>query len=240
MDDVEIFPVASLDLRFEPGPWRFADERRGEIDAHFAQVQAKRPEIWNGRILLMRRWRLEDGVVRGAYLETDFASMLFWRDFGFPDRAMFNCFSMAALRGSDGAYLLGEMGPTTVNAGRIYFPAGTPEPEDVVDGKVDLAGNVIRELAEETGLTARDLEIAEDWTCVRVGPRLAMMKEMRSRETAGNLRARILEHLPHDPHQELSNIHIVRGPADIDLKRMPPWIIEYFRHIWHEPDLQTR
>ena len=129
---------------------------------------------------------------------------------------MFNCFSMAALRTADGAYLLGEMGSTTVNAGRIYFPAGTPEPDDVVGGKVDLAGNVIRELAEETGLTTRDLEIAEGWTCVRIGPRLAMMKEMRSRETAHDLRARILTHLPHDPHQELSDIHIVRGPADVD------------------------
>ena len=233
MDEVEVFPVASLDLRFEPGPWAFADERRVEIDAHFARVLGKRPEIWNGRVLLMRRWRRDGGVVRGAYLETDFASMLFWRDFGFPDRTMFNCFSMAALRTADGAYLLGEMGSTTVNAGRVYFPAGTPEPEDVVDGEVDLAGNVIRELAEETGLTRRDVEIAEGWTCVRVGPRLALMKEMRSRETARDLRARILDHLPHDPHQELSDIHIVRGPDDVDPRRMPPWIIEYFRHIWH-------
>jgi 8-oxo-dGTP pyrophosphatase MutT (NUDIX family) len=232
MDDIEIFPVASLDLRFEPGPWRFADDRRGEIDAHFAQAQAAKPEIWNGRILLMRRWRLEGDIVRGAYLETDFASLLFWRDLGFPDREIFNCFSMAALRAADGAYLLGEMAPTTANAGRIYFPAGTPEPDDVVDGKVDLAGNVIRELAEETGLTTRDVEIAEAWTCVRVGPRLAMMKEMRSRETARDLRARILAHLPHDPHQELSDIHVVRGPADVDPQRMPPWITEYFRHIW--------
>jgi 8-oxo-dGTP pyrophosphatase MutT (NUDIX family) len=232
MDEIEVFPVASLDLRFEPGPWRFADDRRGEIDAHFAKVQAIRPGIWNGHVLLMRRWRLEGSVVHGAYLETDFASMLFWRDLGFPDRAMFNCFSMAALRGADGAYLLGEMGPATVNAGRVYFPAGTPEPDDVVDSKVDLAGNVIRELAEETGLTTRDVEIAEGWTCVRVGQRLAMMKEMRSHETAHELRARILDHLPHDPHQELSDIHIVRGPSDVDPRRMPPWITEYFRHVW--------
>jgi 8-oxo-dGTP pyrophosphatase MutT (NUDIX family) len=232
MDEIAIFPVTSLDLRFEPAPWRFALERRSEIDAHFAQVQADKPDVWNGRILLMRRWSLEGTALHGGYMETDFASLLAWRDFGFPDRATFNCFGMAALRAADGAYLLGEMAPTTANAGRIYFPAGTPDPEDVFDGKVDLAGNVIRELAEETGLTRNDVEIAQDWTCVRVGQRLAMMREMHSRENAIELRARIIAHLPHDPHLELSDIHIVRGPADVDPQRMPPWITEYFRHIW--------
>jgi 8-oxo-dGTP pyrophosphatase MutT (NUDIX family) len=232
MDEIAIFPVTSLDLRYEPQPWRFADERRAEIDAHFASIKADKPEVWNGHVLLMHRWSLEGAALHGAYMAVDFASLLAWRDFGFPDRAIFNCFGMAALRAADGAYLLGEMASTTANAGRIYFPAGTPDPEDVADGKVDLAGNVMRELAEETGLTAQDVEVAPSWTCVHVGPRLAMMREMRAAASADDLRARILEHLPNDPHQELSDIHIVRGPADLDPQRMPPWITGYFHHVW--------
>jgi 8-oxo-dGTP pyrophosphatase MutT (NUDIX family) len=231
-DEIAIFPVTSLDLRFEPMAWRFADERRAEIDAHFAKVKADKPEVWNGHILLMHRWGLTGTALHGAYMEVDFASLLAWRDFGFPDRATFNGFGMAALRAADGAYLLGERAPTTANAGRIYFPAGTPDPEDIVDGKVDLAGNVMRELAEETGLTAQDVDVAADWTCVRVGQRLALMRELRAAGNANDLRERILAHLPNDPHQELSDIHIVRGPADVDPQRMPPWITEYFRHIW--------
>ena len=35
-----------------------------------------------------------------------------------------NCFSMAALRSDDGAFLLGEMAHHTYSAGQIYFPAG--------------------------------------------------------------------------------------------------------------------
>jgi len=44
--------------------------------------------------------------------------------------------------------------------------------------------------------------------------------------------ARILDHLPHDPHQELSDIHIVRDLRDVDPQRMPSWIIDIFRPRW--------
>ena len=95
-------------------------------------------------------------MLEGAFLQTDFASFLAWRDWGFPEAGVTNCFSMGALRTSDGAWLMGVMAPHTAGAGKIYFPAGTPDPGDIVDGRVDLAGSVIREVAEETGLGADD------------------------------------------------------------------------------------
>ena len=143
MDDIPIIPLTRLDLRFEPGAWPFAVERRAEIDAHFAKLRAEKPEMWNGRVLLLRRGEIADGVLAGAYLETDFASFIAWRDWGFPDTTIRNCFPMAALRSADGAFLLGEMGPHTATAGQIYFPAGTPDPNDIVGETVDLERGVI-------------------------------------------------------------------------------------------------
>jgi 8-oxo-dGTP pyrophosphatase MutT (NUDIX family) len=230
--DIPVRLLTDVDLLFEPGLWRFETERRAEIDAHFAKSRAQTPELWNGRLLLMSRWTVEGSVFRGAYFETDFASLLAWRDFGFPDATTFNCFGMAALRSADGAYLLGEMAPTTANAGRIYFPAGTPDLADIRDGKVDLAGNVMRELAEETGLTAADVDVSAGWVGLWHGQRIALMRQMQAREDAAVLRERMREHAARDPHQELSDIHIVRSLADVDAARMPPWIVAYFRHLW--------
>ena len=55
-----------------------------------------------------------------SYFETDFASFLAWRDWGFPDAGVFNGFGVGALRAADGAFVLGEMAHHTSNAGRNY------------------------------------------------------------------------------------------------------------------------
>jgi hypothetical protein len=161
-----IHRVTRLDMAFEPRPWPFAEQRRGEIDAHFAVKQREKPKIWNGRLLLARNPVFSGEHLSADYFETDFASFLAWRDWGFPDRDVFNGPGMGALRGSDGAFILGEMGPHTANAGRIYFPAGTPDPDDIRDAAVDIPGSVAREVLEETGLTPADYQANAHWDCV--------------------------------------------------------------------------
>ena len=108
--------------------------------------------MWNGRVLLGRNPVFAGARLSASYFETDFASFLAWRDWGFPDKDVFNGFGMGALRCADGAFVLGEMGQHTSNAGRIYFPSGTPDLDDIRDGAVDISGSVARELEEETGL----------------------------------------------------------------------------------------
>ena len=85
------------------------------------------PQMWNGRVLLLRRGEIARRRAAAApILETDFASFIAWRDWGFPDTSVRNCFPMAALRSADGAFLLGVMGAHTANAGQIYFRPARP------------------------------------------------------------------------------------------------------------------
>ena len=226
-----IVRLERLELAFAPRPWRFADERRDEIGRHFAQLRQAKPELWNGRMLLLADHAIDRAVLRGTCFETDFASFVAWSDWGFPDAGVLNCFAMGALHSRDGAYLLGVMGPHTVNAGKIYFPAGVPDLGDIVDGSLDLARNVRREVAEETGLAPGDYEADAGWVCVRTGPRLAMMKRLEASITADELRARILAHLAREPKPELADIRIVRGATDLDAM-MPPFVTAYLQHMW--------
>ena len=215
MTSLVIHRVTTLDLAVRPIAWPFAEERRAEIAAHFAEKQRERPKMWNGRVLLGRDAVFTDGHLAATYFETDFASFLAWRDWGFPDKAVFNGFGMGALRASDGAFIMGEMAQHTANAGRIYFPSGTPDLDDVSDGALDIPGSVIRELGEETGLTAADYRTQSDWHCVVTGPSIAMIQIINLDMPGDVARARIEANLAREAEPELSAIHLVRGMSDL-------------------------
>jgi 8-oxo-dGTP pyrophosphatase MutT (NUDIX family) len=225
---IPIIPLSRLDMRFERAAWPFAEARRAEIDAHFEKLRAAKPELWNGRVLLLHRGEIVDGVFSGAYLETDFASMIAWRDWGFPDTTIRNCFPMAALRSSDGAFLLGVMGAHTATAGQIYFAAGTPDPNDILGDSVDLSGGVMRELAEETGLGPSAVAPESGWFATPLGQRIALMKIMQARETGDALRERIRAFLSAQRLPELADIHIVRSVADLR-PVMPPYVAAFLK-----------
>ncbi|MBR1361941.1 NUDIX hydrolase [Bradyrhizobium ottawaense] len=210
-----IHRVTTLALAVRPIVWPFAEERRDEIAAHFAEKQRERPKIWNGRVLLGCDPVFKDGHFASTYFETDFASFLAWRDWGFPGAPVFNGFGMGALRTSDGAFLMGEMAQHTANAGRIYFPSGTPDLDDVRDGTLDIPGSVVREIQEETGLTAADYEAEPDWYCVVSGPAIAMMQVLNLDMPGDEARARIEANLAREDEPELSAIHLVRGMGDL-------------------------
>ncbi|MDF2997356.1 MAG: hydrolase [Xanthobacteraceae bacterium] len=231
--EARVRPIRELALVREAEPWAFAEANRPAIDAHFASLLAEKPGLWNGRVLLLARHEVTDGVMRGAYKETDFASFMWWRDTGFPDPTMRNAFAMGALRGADGGFVLGRMAGWTANAGRIYFAAGTPDPEDVTaTGVVDLDGSVMRELGEETGLGAADVTGAPGWHAVFIGARIALMRPLTARLHAEGLAERIRAHLAQEERPELDDVVIARGPGDLS-EAMPSFIRAYLMAVWN-------
>jgi len=231
---IQIADISRADVAFEHWTWEFARARRDEIERNFAQRRTERPTLWNGRAVLLHRYAIGDGVLRGACFETDYASFLAWRDWNFPDAAVFNIFASAALQSADGAFLVGEMAPTTASAGQVYFPCGTPDPEDIgADGALDLDGSVRRELAEETGLEIGALDAAPGWTMVHDRGYLGLMKRLTARQNAEELRARIMSNIAGQTQPEFCDIRIVRGRADLD-PRMPRFMVAYLEDVWRQ------
>jgi len=226
MAPIAIHRVTQLDLKFQPWSWPFADERRADIDAHFAIKQREKPKIWNGRILLARNPVFTGDRFSATYSEVDFASFLAWRDWGFPDKGVFNGFGMGALRCSDGAFVLGEMGQHTANAGRIYFPSGTADLNDISDGAVDMSGSVGREVEEETGLTSADYRAGAHWDCVVSDAVVAMIRILEVDSSGAALQARIEANLARQSQPEFSAIHLVRASSDLT-SAMPRFVTAF-------------
>jgi len=233
-DPPRIEHIHEIDYRVEQKPWRFAIDEARAVDRHWDKLTAHNPHLYNGRVFLMHRMTLADKggrrILTGAGFEVEFKAFIAWRDFGAPDRQVCNCFAMAALLSADGAFVLGRMSPHTANPGRIYFPAGTPDPQDQrEDGTIDLAGSLLRELAEETGIVARDVATDPGWTVVLAGPRIACIRIVRSPLAAVDLSADFAAFVAGDPAPELDGLYPVFSEDDLDEERMPDFTLSYLR-----------
>lgn len=238
--DISFAQVEAIESVYRDRDWAFAHERAAEIDAHWASLRAQKPGLFDGRVLLMDEWRMDGDVFRTQHFSADFRAFVALRDFGFPDAKVRNCFAAAALVSADGAYVLGQMGAHTANAGRIYFPCGTPDMGDVREAahgfSVDLEGSVLRELEEETGLAPHDVSVEPGWTLVFEGPRVACMKIVRSPLTAETLKARIEDFLRNQIDPEFVALHVVRTMADLKPDAMPGFTRAFLaRRLTNQP-----
>ncbi len=236
----DIIPLTGLDARLEAHDWPFMRTHAAEIDAAWAREIAARPAIFDGAVLLQHRGEVRDGVFHAGYFATSYKPFLSWARLGWPgaedpSSGIRNGFAMAALRARDGAFLLGRMGPQTANAGKIYFAAGTPDMGDVLaDGRVDLAGSVLRELEEETGLAASDVTLGEGWLAVRDGVRIAFMRPVMIDLPAEEARALMLGRIAQQATPELSDIVLIRSASEIvsDAAIMPRFMQRYLAHMF--------
>lgn len=223
--------VSRLECPVSPFYWAFAEQRRHEIAAHFEAVRARNPSVWNGRVLLCRSPRIEGDCLRADYFETDFASFLAWRDFGYPDKTVFNGFGTSAPRSADGAFIVGRMSDRTVNGGRVYFPAGTPEPGDVTGGHLDLDASIAREVREETGLSASDYDVAPGWIVIRVRQAIACYRLLNVKFETRMLCARIAAYIDSQPEPELSAVLPVASASDFS-PQMPDFVIAFLERAF--------
>jgi 8-oxo-dGTP pyrophosphatase MutT (NUDIX family) len=217
--------VRSFDMRVVDEPWPFADENAEKIGIHWAEAAAKNGALFNGRVLVARDLVIEDDIARGTYVQIDFAALLYWRNLGFPIQAQAcNGFGSAVVVSRDGAVLLGAMGKHTANAGRMYFPAGTPDPNDVVGDRLDIDGSLVRELREETGLGADLVRPSETRWVVEDRPIVSCARRVDTDLTADELEAHVNAFLAKETEPELAAVRMVRSRADIDAERMPAYV----------------
>jgi 8-oxo-dGTP pyrophosphatase MutT (NUDIX family) len=232
-----ITALSRLEARLEPVDWDFNKARRPEIEAHWQKLIAEKPQMFNGTVLMQHDWSLQDGIYSTAYTPVDYASFVAWIQFGQPGSPRRNGFAMAALQAADGAFVLGVMAGHTVNAGKIYFPGGTPDLHDVTaDNRVDLAGSLTRELFEETGLRPDEVVIDDRWVLVTESYRAAFLKPARLAYDAETARRIIVDRLATQTDQELADMHIVRQPSDIIESRTPEFAAAYMRWVFGQKD----
>lgn len=222
LPEYRLQPVNRVDLHLIEGAWAFAEENKAEISAHWRGLTAANPTLFNGNLLLMVSGGLTGGQFSASLIEVDYASFITWRDWGWCDTSVHDCYGSALVVSADGALVMGRMAAHTVNGGMIYPPGGSLNREDLRDGGVvDLSASIARELAEETGLDAAEAK-QDGFFMAASDQRIAIGEVLRFEEEAECLAERVRGHIANEEQLELSEVIIVRHMAEVDEKVMPP------------------
>jgi hypothetical protein len=227
-NSVSITRIGRIEARFEEFAWPWERENAAAIADRWAAALALRPKLFNGIVLLARDVEIVDEVLRANFFPVRFDAFMAFRDLGYPNPGIVNAFALAALADADGAFLLGVMGDHTANPGRVFFPCGTPDMSDVIDGtRVDLSGSVARELVEETAMRPEQYAIDEEWHAVRHGGLLALMRPVLLAHPAQEAARRMREAISRQDDPELSDARVVAAPEDAQDPRIPPFMRAY-------------
>lgn len=235
-DDARLIFVSHVNARLVAYDWPFIKMYQAEISAYWQRRLVEKPAMFNGQVLMQCRGHIAGDCFDAEYFQLDYASFVTWQAMGSPETQGMqtrNGFGLGALRSRDGAYLLGVMGQHTHNAGKIYFPGGTPDTGDIMPhGSVDLAGSVMRELEEETGLMPQDVTPGAGWHVVIGRGRVAFMRDVFIDLPALEAQAMIRDRLSRQQEPELSDIVIARAATDIDNERMPMFMQIFLSHMF--------
>ena len=223
------FEADRLDCRLVDHCWELTPSQERMVAEIWREQSRRNPWLYDGRILLARRAEalvelLRRAEARGRVLRGALPRFHAWKRLGQPDWGVLNCFAAPALRSSDGAYLAGEMGQDHSQPGRIYFPCGTPDLDDVVGSRVDLTGCLIRELAEETGIVVDERNFAPSWRVIFVNRQVACLCIVDLPGQAEAQRDAALRYIRGQEKPELAGMRILREGADLADPRLPDFM----------------
>lgn len=209
-----VLPITTADLVVDPAPHPYEIAHREAIEANWALEKAEKPALFNGEVMFFSSIRWADGRLDARCHTIRFATFMHWRRHR-PDTTAEHLYAHAMPVSSDGALIAIRMAPHTANAGRVYFAAGSFDPHDIRDGRLDIASNMAREVGEETGLdlnAARAEDAYHGWS--GDGGTVLVRRYFLDR-SADELVEDIRRHIATDPDPEIDEAIVIRGPADL-------------------------
>jgi 8-oxo-dGTP pyrophosphatase MutT (NUDIX family) len=226
--DCEITVLEDVRASFEERSWPWAHEHAGAIARLWDDARRTRPQMFDGEVLLAKAPRRNGPVLELRFFPVRFSAFFAFKEAGFPDESAVNVFAMAAVRCRDGRFLLGEMGAHTANPGQIYFPSGTPDRSDMTPGgAVDLAGSVLRELAEETGLEPAGDAVVGDWHMLHQPGQIALMRPISFPADSSDVLARVRGTLAAQTEPEFTAVSAWLPAAAAADPRLPGFMRAY-------------
>ncbi len=98
--------------------------------------------MFDGEVYLAPEATLKDGVLQAGFKRTRFATLMHWRRDPSPIRP-WHIFSVGVIVSGEGHLIAARMGQQNAVAGKVYFPAGSIDDNDIFDARAETQINVV-------------------------------------------------------------------------------------------------
>lgn len=209
-----ILAVDAVDVRLDPGPHPFARDNAAAITENWQREIAANPALFDGTVVLLSQLAWRDNRLVGRCHAVNYSTFMLWRKRPENSGAE-HAYAHAVLVAGDNALVAIRMGPQTVNAGRVYFAAGSFEPVDFRDGMVDVDFNMIREVREETGIDLSNARRGVRWHALSTASGTVIFRRYHVVEPADEVARRISAFVATETDPEIEGPVIIRHAADL-------------------------
>ena len=224
-----IRPVRSVDVRLDAAPHPFAVAHADAAAENWEAAVAANPALFDGEVALLSSLDLDGDALTGRCHIVRYRIFLYWRSLRAAAGAG-HFYAHPVLVGSDNALLAIRMGRKTVNAGQVYFAAGSFEPVDFRDGRADLDFNMQREVLEETGIDISGVPHDPDYHVLAKSTGTVLFRRYHFDATADELAEAVRAHVASEDDPEIEGPVIIRNRLDrpSGLAQQMPALID-----WH-------
>lgn len=225
-----ILPVDAVDVGLDPARHPFELQNLAAIEENWRTETAANPALFDGTMVLLSSLSYSGRRLAGRCHAIRYATFMHWRRHRSTSAAE-HAFAHAMLVTADNALVAIRMGAHTANPGLVYFAAGSFEPMDFPDGKVDLHLNMARELREETGLSI-DRAVREDQLhFISLATGTVIFRRYFLDQDADTIAARIRDFVASEDEPEIEGPVVIRNPSDLPeglMAQMAPLIAWHF------------
>lgn len=209
-----ILPVDIVDVRLDPAPHPFESGNLRAIEENWLHEVDINPHLFDGQVALLSELSYRSGRLTGRCHIVRYATFMYWRRNRNTPGAS-HAFAHAMLVSSDGALVAIRMGTHTVNAGRVYFAAGSFELEDFRDGLVDVDFNMKREVEEETGIDLAEAEPERGYHILSTQLGTVIFRRYHVAATANAMVTRVNAFVAAQTDPEIAAPVVIHGAADL-------------------------
>jgi 8-oxo-dGTP pyrophosphatase MutT (NUDIX family) len=224
-----ILPVDEVDVRLVAEQHPFERDNQRAIAENWRGEKRLKPALHDGTVVLLSALSYGGRRLVGRCHAVKYSTFMLWRKKREASGAE-HAYAHAMLVAGDNALVAIRMGAHTVNAGRVYFAAGSFEPADFRDGVVDVDFNMIREVGEETGIDLSLTERGAYYHALSTSSGTVIFRRYKVTEPAEEIARRITAFVAAETEPEIEGPVIIRNAVDL-----PGGLMEHMRPLiaWH-------